>query len=68
MKNKIFIYGVLLFFIAVCTYKIVDICVIKHDYYYGEYEKIINKTITGSSVPRGRILDVNGTVLVDNTE
>ena len=38
----------------------------KHDYYYEEYLKATNKIVYGLNAPRGRILDRNGKVLVDN--
>lgn len=38
----------------------------KHDYYYEEYLNATNKIVYGLNAPRGRILDCNGKVLVDN--
>lgn len=38
----------------------------KHDYYYEEYLNATNKIVYGLNAPRGRILDRNGKVLVDN--
>lgn len=38
----------------------------KHDYYYEEYLNATNKIVYGLNTPRGRILDRNGKVLVDN--
>lgn len=38
----------------------------KHDYYYEEYLNVTNKIVYGLNAPRGRILDRNGKVLVDN--
>lgn len=38
----------------------------KHDYYYEKYLNITNKIVYGQSAPRGRILDRNGKILVDN--
>lgn len=37
-----------------------------HDYYFQEYKKISEVYVTGSSAPRGKILDINGKVIVDN--
>lgn len=39
---------------------------IKHDFYYQEYLTKTNKIVYGINAPRGRILDRNGKVLVDN--
>lgn len=38
----------------------------KHYYYYEEYLNATNKIVYGLNAPRGRILDRNGKVLVDN--
>lgn len=38
----------------------------KHDYYYEKYLSMTNKIVYGLNTPRGRILDRNGKVLVDN--
>ncbi len=38
----------------------------KHDYYYEKYLNATNKIVYGLNAPRGRILDRNGKVLVDN--
>ena len=40
--------------------------VFKHDYYYNKYLQVSNKIVYGLNAPRGRILDRNGKVLVDN--
>lgn len=66
-KSGIFIYGILFLFVAICTYRLVDVCIFQRDYYKKEFDNIKNMTIKGSTAPRGRILDVNGKVLVDNT-
>lgn len=38
----------------------------KHEYYYEKYLKITHKIVYGTNAPRGKILDRNGKVLVDN--
>lgn len=38
----------------------------KHDSYYESYLKMTNKVVYGLNAPRGRILDRNGKILVDN--
>ncbi len=40
--------------------------VFKHDYYYEKYLQVSKKIVYGLNAPRGRILDRNGKVLVDN--
>ncbi len=63
--KKGLIYGIVFMFFMIFSLKIILIYT-KNDYYQ---EKIIEKTkiyVNGTSAPRGRILDVNGNVLVDN--
>ena len=38
----------------------------KHNYYYEKYLQYTNKIVYGLNAPRGRILDRNGKILVDN--
>ena len=47
-------------------YRIYDLAYSKKEYYLNEAELINEVYVTGTSAPRGRILDVNGKVLVDN--
>ena len=61
--KKYYMFLIMLFFI-ICV-KLITI-INKHDYYS---ELLINKTqitVLGATAPRGRILDTNGNVLVDN--
>lgn len=64
--SKFFIYFLLIFLFFFGTYKIVDICVNQSDKYAKLYSITVNREFEGASAPRGRILDVNGKVLVDN--
>ena len=50
----------------ISTIRYLYISVYKHDYYYEKYLSINNKIVYGINAPRGRILDRNGKVLVDN--
>ncbi len=50
----------------IITLRIVDICVIDKDKYITLFNSMKETYIRGSSAPRGRILDINGKVLVDN--
>ncbi len=47
-------------------YKTYSLAYPNHEYYLNEYQKINNIIIEGSNAPRGRILDINGHILVDN--
>lgn len=67
MKNtKKFIYILIILFSLIATRRIIDICVTKNGEYKAQYDDLQNRYILGPSAPRGRILDVNGKVLVDN--
>ncbi len=65
MFNKfIKVIVITLFFITII--RIVDLYYIKHEEYYLKYLDKTNTLIKGFSKARGKILDVNGVVLVDN--
>ncbi len=64
MKNIIYISLILLFMII--TFRIINICIINQEHYRKYYYELTETYIRGSSAPRGRILDINGKVLVDN--
>lgn len=64
MKKKI-IYGLLISFFIICSYKLVSILKNK-EYYTKLLNEKTNIYVYGISAPRGRILDCNGKVLVDN--
>ena len=59
-----------LFIITILTTIVVSrytyLYVFKHNYYYNKYLQVSNKIVYGLNAPRGRILDRNGKVLVDN--
>ena len=65
MKNKLVILILLLFFF-ICTYRLYDLCIVNKDKYNKQYIDTTKRIVTLSDSPRGRILDVNGKVLVDN--
>ena len=46
--------------------RVINISYGKHEYYLDKYRAINNVYIMGNSAPRGRILDINGKVIVDN--
>jgi len=64
MKKTYYIIITILTIIATTRY--LYLSVYKHDYYYDKYLKLNNKIVYGINSPRGRILDRNGKVLVDN--
>lgn len=67
MKNsKIIIYLTLILFVLVASRRIIDLSVWNRDFYMREYDNLTVRYVRGASAPRGRILDVNGKVLVDN--
>lgn len=65
-KSFYFIVFSLVIVFSFFIYRIYLLAYNKHDYYLEEYKKISEVYVTGSSAPRGRILDINGKVIVDN--
>lgn len=59
-------YLILITLVAIISFKYYDLRVNKHDYYLEKYKNITAKFVYGYTAPRGRILDRNGKVLVDN--
>ena len=59
-------YIILIILLTIISVRIFELRILKHDYYTKEYLKQTNKIVYGFSAPRGRILDRNGKVLVDN--
>ncbi len=64
MKKKV-IYGLLIAFFIICSFKLASILKNK-EYYTKLLDEKTNIYVYGISAPRGRILDCNGKVLVDN--
>lgn len=65
-KMKKFYYVFIsLLVIGICS-RFVYLRFYKHDMYVEEYLKVKNKYIYGETAPRGRIMDRNGRILVDN--
>lgn len=65
MKKKILLISVVLLYI-VCVIRLSYLMFYKKNYYNKILETKNNKIIYGSSAPRGRILDRNGNIIVDN--
>lgn len=67
MQKKFLILSVLLGIIfGLFIYRVNDLAYHKHEKYLDKYKAIKEIYIKGASAPRGRILDINGKVLVDN--
>lgn len=65
MKNK-FIYIFLIVLFVIPIVRMSYLMFYKKDYYNKLLEEKNNKIIYGSTAPRGRILDRNGNIIVDN--
>lgn len=63
--KKGLIYGIVFMFFMIFGLKIILIYT-KNDYYQEKLNEKTNIYVNGTSAPRGRILDINGNVLVDN--
>lgn len=57
---------ILIILTSIIMYRIYNLRNNEYEKYYKEYLKITNKIVYGRTAPRGRILDRNGNVLVDN--
>lgn len=67
MQKKFTIFITLLSLIfSFFIFRVIDLAYTNHEKYINKYAAITNIYIKGSSAPRGRILDINGKVLVDN--
>lgn len=67
MQKKFTIFITLLSLIfCFFIFRVIDLAYTNHEKYINKYAAITNIYIKGSSAPRGRILDINGKVLVDN--
>lgn len=65
-KKVIMISFLLISIFAFFIYRVYDLAYHNKEYYLKEAEAINEIYVTGTSAPRGRILDINGNVLVDN--
>jgi len=67
MRKKFFIIsGLLILIFGIFLYRTYTLAYKKHSYYLDKYIALNEIYVTGSSAPRGRILDIKGKVLVDN--
>lgn len=67
MQKKFYLYIVFLSLVfSLFIFRVSDLAYANHEKYIEKYAAITNIYVKGSSAPRGRILDINGKVLVDN--
>ncbi len=59
---------IIILFICIISYRIYDLKVLKRDEYQEKYLVLTDNLVEGFTAPRGRILDINHNVLVDNAE
>ena len=64
-KSRIVILLIILFFLII-SIRLFFLGVIKHETYQKKLAEKTNVTVLGLSAPRGRILDTNGKIIVDN--
>lgn len=65
MKN-ILHFLLLFIFFGVVILKLYNLCIIEKKEYTNLYNSSVKRTVSFGESPRGRILDINGKVLVDN--
>ena len=65
-KRFIFLGGILVVLFLVITLRLYEVMLRKEAYYEEELTTLATQTVEGPSSPRGRILDRNGKVIVDN--
>ncbi len=67
MPKKFYILcGLIIVIFGIFIDRVINLAYNKHDYYRDKYIAINEQYTYGSTAPRGRILDINGKVLVDN--
>ena len=67
MPKKLFLLiGIVLVIFLLFIYRIYDLAYKNREFYLNEARLINEVYVSGSTAPRGRILDANGKVLVDN--
>ena len=66
MKKKMFLITVVILIFSLFSYRLYTLRIKNHDYYLNLYEEKTTKYLYGLPNYRGRILDSNGKILVDN--
>ena len=59
-------YIILCILISIISFRYYQLHFKKHEYYLEKYNNLTTKLVYGTTAPRGRILDRNGKILVDN--
>ena len=68
MQTKINFLNIFMYLIFIVIMgRLYYLQIINYDYYLDKLNALNNKTVLGDSMPRGRIYDCNGVLLVDNT-
>ena len=66
MNKKNLFYILISMIFCLLVIRFINIRVVNHDYYLTLYSRSTQKVISNFTAPRGRILDTNGNVIVDN--
>ena len=65
-KRYLIFIPIMVIFFVITFYRLYDLNVNKREHYLSELKRKTNRIVEGGSAPRGRILDRNGNILVDN--
>ena len=65
-KRYLIFIPLIVIFSILSILRLIELSIIKKDYYLSELSIKTNRVFASSSAPRGRILDRNGNILVDN--
>lgn len=65
-KKFLFFASFLILVFSLFIFRVSNLAYTNHNKYLDRYAAITNISIKGGSAPRGRILDINGKVIVDN--
>ena len=66
MRKKVILFLIVIIVFSFYSYRFYDLRFKNNAYYLEEYEKISTKYVYDIKEERGRILDRNGKVLIDN--
>ena len=67
MKKKVTFFNIVMFIgFFIISFRLFYLQIIKHDYYLEKLKQMNEKLIYQNNMPRGKIYDRNGILLVDN--
>ena len=66
MNKKNIFYIIIIIIFSILIIRFLDIRIINHDYYLSLYDASTERVINNYTAPRGRIIDRNGNIIVDN--